>query len=142
MEAINLNEEAAVADVKAQVAAQAKAVTERAMAPVVRPRCDASPISMSVPITPNTLGLPAPPPPPASSGALPPDWQEASGPTGVYYYNTRTNETSWTRPQGAPPSAGVPYGAGVMSASGKGGASRAPNVPKKLGITARMGWGR
>ena len=30
--------------------------------------------------------------------ALPPDWHEANGPNGVYYYNTRTQETSWTRP--------------------------------------------
>ena len=35
-----------------------------------------------------------------SGGALPPDWEEANGPTGLYYYNTRTQETSWTRPEG------------------------------------------
>lgn len=43
------------------------------------------PVATAVPVAPTTLGLPAAPPPPTSSGPLPPDWQEASGPTGVYY---------------------------------------------------------
>lgn len=122
-----MNEADAVADVKAQVAAQAKVAAERAAQPQIqRP----PPAVASVPVTPNTLGLPAPPPPPAASGQLPPDWQEANGPTGVYYYNVRTQETSWTRPQSAPPAAG----------RGPTAPSRAPAVPKKLGITARLGW--
>ena len=65
-----------------------------------------------------------------SGGALPPDWEEANGPTGLYYYNTRTQETSWTRPTGG----GGPPGRGM-------GETSAPRVPKKLGLTARLGWG-
>ena len=76
IDAINISEEDAVADVKAAIAAQAKAATEASN-------------SRRAPITPQTLGLPAPPPPPPAAnanGPLPPNWQEASGPTGVYYY--------------------------------------------------------
>ena len=123
MEAIHVTEADAVADVKAAVAAQVKAKAERAAAPP----------QARVPVTPNTLGLPAPPPPPGGGGALPPDWQEASGPTGVYYYNTRTQETSWTRPAGGPPP-GAPGRWGGAPQPG------APHVPKKLGLTARLGW--
>ena len=67
-----------------------------------------------------------------SGGGLPPDWEEANGPTGLYYFNTRTQETSWTRPQGGPPPGGPP----PPPAYGAPPPPRGPAVPKKLGI----GW--
>uniref|UniRef100_A0A7S2CYF3 WW domain-containing protein n=1 Tax=Haptolina brevifila TaxID=156173 RepID=A0A7S2CYF3_9EUKA len=115
-----MNEADAVADVKAAVAAAAKA----AAAPQQ---------SMRPANTPVALGLPPPPgaPPTTGGDGLPPDWQEASGPTGVYYYNVRTKETTWTRPAGGP----APQPAVQPAAQ-----TRAPAVPKKLGLTARLGW--
>ena len=107
------------------VAIQAKVAAER-QAAMANVRAPQAPVALSLPPPPGA-------PPPVGGGGLPPDWQQASGPQGTYYYNTRTNETSWTRPAdvgGAPPP-GPGYGAPP---------SAPPKVPKKLGITSRLGW--
>ena len=53
-------------------------------------------------------GPPTGPPPMAPGGAsagLAPGWEAVTGPSGTYYFNKSTKETTWTKPSaGGPPS--------------------------------------
>merc|ERR1719506_2418084 len=52
---------------------------------------------------------PTPPlPPPPGAGTLPPGWKEMNGPTGKYYYNEHTLETTWTPPGSSVPDTPLP----------------------------------
>ena len=53
-------------------------------------------------------GAPTPPPPGGPGKTLPGGWQAMDGPTGRYYFNVNTKETTWTTPDSKAPNAPLP----------------------------------